>query len=72
MSVLPRNFFDEALHRDSELAQEAFDDGSTLCKLVLHFDVEDVCHQCNKGVFLQGGRSTDRHTLNVFNVTYDS
>lgn len=43
-NVLPRNFFDKALHGDSKLAEEAFDNGSTFCKLVLHFDVEDVRH----------------------------
>lgn len=44
LSVLPRNFFDKALHRDGELTKEPFDDGSTFGKLVLHLDVEDVCH----------------------------
>lgn len=44
LSVLPRNFFDKALHRDGKLTKEPFDDGSTFCKLVLHLDVEDVCH----------------------------
>lgn len=44
LSVLPRNFFDKALHRDGQLAKEPLDNGSTFCKLVLHLDVEDVCH----------------------------
>lgn len=44
MSALPRDLLDQALHRYSQLAQEAFDYGPTFGKLVLHFDVEDVCH----------------------------
>lgn len=44
LSVLPGNFFDKALHRDGKLTKEPLDDGSTFCKLVLHLDVEDVCH----------------------------
>lgn len=44
LSALPRNFFDKALHRDGKLTKEPFDNGSTFCKLVLHLDVEDVCH----------------------------
>lgn len=49
---LPRYLFNEPLHGDSELAEEAFDDRSAFCKLVLHLDVQDVCHQCYKRVFL--------------------
>lgn len=52
MSVLPRNFLDKALHRDGELPEEAFDNGSTFRKFVLHFDVEDICHQGHKRIFL--------------------
>lgn len=54
---VPWYFFNEPLHRDSELTEEAFDDGSAFCKLVLHLDVEDVCHQCHKCVFLQTDKS---------------
>lgn len=70
MSVLPRNFLDKALYGDSKLPEEAFDNGSTFRKFVLHFDVEDICHQGHKRVFLprERGKTTDKHTLNVFNV----
>lgn len=35
-------FLQQPLHRDRELPQEAFDDGPTLGKLVLYFDLQDV------------------------------
>lgn len=72
MSALPRDFFDKALHRDSELPEEPFDNGPTFCKLVLHLDVQDVCHECNKGVFLQRGKTTDKHAVNLFKVIYNT
>lgn len=41
-------FLQQPLNRDGELPQEAFDDGPTLGKLVLHFDLQDVGGQGHK------------------------
>lgn len=54
---LPRYFFNEPLYRNSQLTKEPFDDWSAFCKLVLHLDVEDVCHQGHKRVFLWTGEN---------------
>ena len=54
---LPWYFLYKPLHRDRELPEEAFDDRSTFCKLVLHLDVQDVCHQRHERVFLQRGKA---------------
>jgi len=59
-SYLPWYFFNEALHRDSQLAKEAFYDRSAFCKLVFHLNVEDICHQCHKCVFLLKGKHVNK------------
>lgn len=47
--VLPNSmFFQQPLDRDRQLPQEAFDDWPTLCKLILHLDLQDISGQRHK------------------------
>lgn len=49
MLVLPDGvFLQQPLHGHRQLPQEALDDGPTLGKLVLHFDLQDVGGQGHK------------------------
>lgn len=66
---VPGYFFNESLHGDGELTEEAFDDRSTFRKLVLYLDVQDVCHQRYKRVFLQRGKYS-QYILNCVLIIY--
>lgn len=50
---LPGYFLKKPLHGDGQLAKEALDDGATFGKLVLDFNVQDVCQQRYKCIFLE-------------------
>lgn len=41
---LPRYLFNKLLDGDSKLTEEALNDWSAFCELVLYLDVQDVCH----------------------------
>lgn len=44
------------LHRYRQLTQKALDDWPTLCKFVLHHDLQNIRHECDEGVLLHEGR----------------
>ena len=59
LRVLPDGvFFQQPLHRDGQLPQEALDDWPTLGKLILHLDLQDVSGQGHKVKPLK--KQTDR------------
>lgn len=46
----------KSLYRYDQLTQKALDDWSALGKLIFHFDLHHVTHECHKSVFLQHNR----------------
>lgn len=65
--VLPNGvFFQQPLDGDGKLPQEALDDWPTLGKLVLHFDLQDVSGQRNKGKSLK--KQTEERVLQGLNT----
>lgn len=69
LRVLPDGvFFQQPLHWDGQLPQEALDDWPTLGKLILHLDLQHVGQQSHKGIFLRG-KSTETRPIYIHQGT---